>query len=121
MNSTNGNPHIVRIADFYFLYVVIPVFYLIGTYHIYEKQKTSLNPQVILIIINLIDLSLYSIVLGIYIFFLRSLDPGNNSDGLRLLKCFVILLAFFKSLDNILGQVESFIAISKPLSHTKVI
>ena len=106
-------------ADFYFLYIVFPVLYLIGTYHIYLKQKSSLKPQVTLIIIALIDLSLSSIGLGIYIFFLRA-DVGINSGVMRLLKCLITLLAFFKSLDNILGQVDSFLAIWRPHYYSKV-
>ena len=119
MDFSERNHHIDRFSDFYFLYVVFPVFYLIGTYHIYLKQRTSLKPQVTLIIIALIDLSLSSIGLGIYIFFLRA-DLGNNSGVMRSLKCFITLLAFFKSLDNILGQVDSFLAIWKPHKYTKV-
>ena len=105
MSFSNG------IADFYFLYVVIPIFYLIGTFHIYEKQKDCLKPQIILIIINLIDISLHSIVLGIYIFFLKALDL--SSTALEIFNCVVILLAFFKSMDNILGQIDAFLSIGK--------
>ena len=105
MSFSNG------IADFYFLYVVIPIFYLIGTFHIYEKQKDCLKPQIILIIINLIDISLHSIVLGIYIFFLKALDL--SSAALEIFNCVVILLAFFKSMDNILGQIDAFLSIGK--------
>ena len=119
MDFSEKNHYIDIFADFYFLYIVFPVLYLIGTYHIYLKQKSSLKPQVTLIIIALIDLSLSSIGLGIYIFFLRA-DVGINSGVMRLLKCLITLLAFFKSLDNILGQVDSFLAIWRPHYYSKV-
>ena len=113
MSFSNG------IADFYFLYVVIPIFYLIGTFHIYEKQKDCLKPQIILIIINLIDISLHSIVLGIYIFFLKALDL--SSTALEIFNCVVILLAFFKSMDNILGQIDAFLSIGKVKKKNQII
>ena len=92
-----------------------------GTYHIYQKQKDSLKPQIILIIINLIDTSLYSIALGLYIYLLRSWDFDKSSTAHKIFQCVVLLLGFFKSMDNILGQLDTYLAISKPNDYRTVI
>ena len=104
----------------YLLYVVVPIFVLVGACHIYLKQRLCLVPQIILVIINLVDAAFYSISLGIYIFLWRDIELDRNSTGLKTAGCLVILLAFFKSLDNILGQLDIYLAMSKPSKYTKV-
>ena len=104
----------------YLLYVAVPFFVLIGAYHIYQKQRLCLVPQIILVILNLIDAALYGISLGIYIFLWRDVELDKNSTVLQTAEFLVILLAFFKSLDNILGQLDIYMAMSKPSEYTKV-
>ena len=105
----------------YLLYVAVPFFVLVGAYHIYQRQRLCLVPQIVLVIINLVDAAFYGISLGIYIFLLRALELWNkNSPILKTVEFLVILLAFFKSLDNILGQLDIFMAMSEPSNYTEV-
>ena len=112
---------IINISEHsYLLYVAVPFFVLVGAYQIYQKQRLCLVPQIILVVLNLVDAALYGISLGIYIFLWRDLELDKNSTVLKTAEFLVILLAFFKSLDNILGQLDIYMAMSKPSEYTKV-
>ena len=101
-------------------YVAVPFFVLVGAYHIYQRQRLCLVPHIVLVIINLVDAAFYGISLGIYIFLLRALELDENSPILKTVEFLVILLAFFKSFDNILGQLDIFMAMSEPSNYTEV-
>ena len=119
--QSSGNSIIINISEHsYLLYVVVPFFVLLGAFHIYQKQRLCLVPQIILVIINLVDAAFYAILLGIYILLWRDLELDINSPVVKTAGFWVILLAFFKSLDNILGQLDIYIAMSKPSKYTEV-